>query len=62
MSAKSTEAFSDISSIPESTSSPVANVKTMIERVWVVAELLAEAARRETDNIRFNQVSEKTQH
>jgi hypothetical protein len=62
MSAKSTEVFSDISSIPESAPSTVANVKAMIERVWTVAELLAEVARRETDNIQPNRVSEKTQH
>ncbi len=62
MSANSKEAFPDISSMPESTPSTVTNVKAMIERVWTVAELLAEVARRETDNIRSTRVSEKTQH
>jgi hypothetical protein len=62
MSANSKGAFPDVSSMPESTPSLVANVKTMIERVWTVAELLAEVARRETDNIRPNRASEKTQH
>jgi hypothetical protein len=62
MGVNSKEAFSDVSSIPESTSSTASDVKTMIERVWAVAELLAEVAHRETDTIRSNRVSEKTQH
>ncbi len=62
MGANSKEAFPDVSSIPESTSSTGSNVKAMIERLWIVAELLAEVARRETDNIRSSRVSEKTQH
>jgi hypothetical protein len=50
------------STIRESTTTVVPNVKTMLGRVWAVAELLAEAASRETNVTWLDPASEKTQH
>jgi hypothetical protein len=44
------------------TTPTTSNAKTMMGRVWAVAELLAEAAQRETTASRPKHVSEKTQH
>ena len=38
------------------------NAKAMFDRIWVVAELLAEADQEESETDQHNQVAEKTQH